>query len=81
MNSYKEIFREELMLLRKLMIEYWKNSGDEKDGTVDLSPSYEAWASCYTEELMHECFSEEAAKQKIRRAISEYLDMIGGENK
>lgn len=78
MNSYKEIFKEELALLRKLMIEYWKGSGDEKDGTVNVNQSYEAWASCYVEELTRSCFSEEAAKRKIRRAISEYLDMIGG---
>lgn len=62
------------------MIEYWKNSREAKDGTVDLEQPYEDWASDYAEELTRICISEDAAKRSVRAAISEYFDMIGGKN-
>lgn len=71
-----KVLKEELILLRKLMIEYWKDSEDAKDGIVDLEMSFEKWSEEYIGELMQDFPSEGYIEREVRNSIKEYIERL-----
>lgn len=71
-----KMLEEELRLLRKLMIEYWKDSEDVKNGIIDLSQSYEEWSEEYIGELMQDFFNVENIKREVRDSIKTYIERL-----
>lgn len=67
---------EELKLLRKLMVEYWKDTEDAKDGTVDIEMPYEEWVDDYIGEMLYDGYNMESIKKETRKTIAEYIEMI-----
>lgn len=76
-KSLLEMFEEEFKLLRKLMIEYWGNTEDAKDGTIDLEMSYEDWALEYIYDLMLSFGNDvKEIKKELRKVIVEYIERL-----
>lgn len=81
-KEIKEIIKmldEEFRLLYKLINEYYKDTEDAKDGTVDLEMSFEEWSIIYIKELIHDLWyfpSEGWFKKEIRSSIKEYIERL-----
>lgn len=65
---------EEFKLLYKLIHEYWKDTPDAEDGTIDLNESYDEWLSEYLYDLSREYKDNvEGIKKSIRFSILTYI--------
>lgn len=63
----------ELRYLRKLMVKYWEGTRDAEEGIVDLTMTYEEWASEYMGDLLHDNLGWESIYKEIQEAITKYL--------
>lgn len=75
-DDFIKMFEEELLLMRKLQKEYWRDTEEAKDGTVDLEMSFQEWSREYVGcDLMRGTSSVQIPRirKEIRDAIASYM--------
>lgn len=78
-DDFIKMFDIDLMFLRKLQVEYWKDTQDAKDGTVDLEQPYIDWARDYMgNDLMANTSSDciPYVRKELRDVIGYYINLL-----
>lgn len=68
-----KVLEEELILLRKLIVEYWKDTPDAEED-IGLEISYEEWVYEYVYDLIRYNNNVEDIKKEVRIVILRYLE-------